>query len=118
MTDPATAVPLHPDLDPTLFGPAAARDDRFTVVDRWVDCAHFDDGDPEKNYAKRGLVANRELVRPVQLFEANSAHASVVFDICLKRLNHNGRSCHHGGRGSPRSRLYARGQVDRRRLRR
>ena len=41
-------LPLHADLDPALFGEAAARDERFTVVDRWVDCAQFAEGAPER----------------------------------------------------------------------
>ncbi|MBI3792951.1 MAG: DUF455 family protein [Gemmatimonadetes bacterium] len=43
-----TAAPLHPALDPRFFADSAARDERFTVVDRWVDCARFDDADPRK----------------------------------------------------------------------
>ena len=41
--------------------------------------------DPDKNYNKRSLVGNRELVRPVKLFEEGKPHAEVSFDICLER---------------------------------
>jgi len=43
------------------------------------------EGDPDKNYNKRSLVGNRELVRPVRLFEQGKPHAEVSFDICLER---------------------------------
>lgn len=33
-------------LDPTLFADGPARDTRFTVVARWVECANFPDGHP------------------------------------------------------------------------
>jgi uncharacterized ferritin-like protein (DUF455 family) len=33
-------------LDPTLFADGPARDARFTVADRWVECANFPDGHP------------------------------------------------------------------------
>jgi protocatechuate 3,4-dioxygenase beta subunit len=46
----------------------------------------FFEGDPDKNYHKRSICDNRELVRPVMLFEEPGAHhASVNFDICLDR---------------------------------
>ena len=46
----------------------------------------FFEGDPDKNYNKRSICENRELVRPVMLFEEPGAHhASVHFDICLER---------------------------------
>jgi uncharacterized ferritin-like protein (DUF455 family) len=35
-------------LDPGLFGDRSARDDRFHVVDRWVECVNLPDGVPEK----------------------------------------------------------------------
>ena len=44
------------------------------------------EGNPDKNYHKGGIVDNRELVKPVMLFEApGAAHASVQFDICMER---------------------------------
>jgi protocatechuate 3,4-dioxygenase beta subunit len=46
----------------------------------------FFEGDPDKNYAKRGVVSNRESVRPVTLLdEATSPRASVTFDLILER---------------------------------
>ena len=33
-------------LDPTLFAESPARDARFTVAARWVECANFPDGNP------------------------------------------------------------------------
>lgn len=45
----------------------------------------FFEGNPEKNFGKRAIVGNRELVRPVQLFEGPEApHASVDFDLVLE----------------------------------
>jgi protocatechuate 3,4-dioxygenase beta subunit len=44
------------------------------------------EGNPDKNYAKGSIVHNRELVRPVLLFEEpGAAHAAVAFDICLEK---------------------------------
>ena len=45
----------------------------------------FFEGDPDKNYRKRNIVENRELVRPVSLYEKGTPHASVAFDIVLER---------------------------------
>lgn len=47
----------------------------------------FFDGDPAKNYKKRGIVSNPELVRPVSLFEGpGPSRATIEFDICLETL--------------------------------
>lgn len=47
----------------------------------------FFDGDPDKNFKKRNIVSNRELIRPVSLFEGpGPARASIQFDICLETL--------------------------------
>ena len=44
------------------------------------------EGDPDKNFKKNGIVDNRELIRPVMLFEApGAAHAAVKFDICMEK---------------------------------
>ncbi|MBI3207962.1 MAG: hypothetical protein HYZ37_03555 [Candidatus Solibacter usitatus] len=51
----------------------------YFATDPWFE------GDVEKNYKKRNLVENRELVRPVQLFEKGAPHAAVTFDICLEK---------------------------------
>lgn len=40
--------PLHPELDPACFAEPAARDDRFTVADRWAECVNLPEGHPEK----------------------------------------------------------------------
>ena len=48
----------------------------------------FFDGDPDKNFAKNGIVHNRELVRPVKLFEgqgSDAPHADVTLDIVLEK---------------------------------
>ncbi len=47
----------------------------------------FFDGDPVKNYKKRGIVADPELIRPVELFEApGQPRAAINFDLCLEKL--------------------------------
>ena len=44
------------------------------------------EGDPDRNYAKGSIVGNRELVRPVMLFEQPAMpRAAVNFDLCLER---------------------------------
>ncbi len=46
----------------------------------------FFEGDPDKNFKKRGIVSSRELVRPVTLFEQPEApHAAITFDIILEK---------------------------------
>lgn len=51
----------------------------YFATDPWFE------GNPDKNYGKRGLVGNRELVRPVQLYEEGSPRAAVGFDIILEK---------------------------------
>jgi len=51
----------------------------YFATDPWFD------GNPDKNYGKRGLVGNRELVRPVTLFEEGTPRAAVNFDIVLEK---------------------------------
>ncbi len=51
----------------------------------------FFEGNPEKNWNKRGIADNKELVLPVRLFEGGSgpnepAHAEVTFDIVLEKV--------------------------------
>jgi protocatechuate 3,4-dioxygenase beta subunit len=45
----------------------------------------FFEGDVDKNYRKRNIAENRELVRPVSLYEQGVPHAAVNFDIVLER---------------------------------
>jgi protocatechuate 3,4-dioxygenase beta subunit len=45
----------------------------------------FFEGDPDKNYRKRGIAENRELVRPVTLYETGTPRAAVNFDIVLEK---------------------------------
>ncbi len=51
----------------------------YFATDPWFE------GDPDKHYSKRGLVGNRELVRPVRLYEEGSPRAAVSFDIVLEK---------------------------------
>jgi protocatechuate 3,4-dioxygenase beta subunit len=52
----------------------------YFATDPWFE------GDPDKNYGKRSLVTNRELVRPVKLFEGpGTPRVEVIFDICLEK---------------------------------
>jgi protocatechuate 3,4-dioxygenase beta subunit len=44
----------------------------------------FFEGDVDKNYRKRNMAENRELVRPVTLFEVGTPRAAVSFDIVLE----------------------------------
>ncbi len=46
----------------------------------------FFEGNPDKNYTKRGMVSDRELVRTVTLMEApGTPRCAITFDICLER---------------------------------
>lgn len=51
----------------------------YFATDPWFE------GNPDKNYGKRGLVGNRELVRPVSLFEEGTPRATVNFDIVMEK---------------------------------
>jgi protocatechuate 3,4-dioxygenase beta subunit len=44
------------------------------------------EGDPDRNYGKGSLVGNRDLIRPVMLYEQpGTPRAAVNFDICLEK---------------------------------
>ena len=46
----------------------------------------FFDGDPDNNFAKNGVVANRACVRPVSLLDENtSPRTAVIFDLVLEK---------------------------------
>jgi protocatechuate 3,4-dioxygenase beta subunit len=46
----------------------------------------FFEGDPDKNFKKRGIVGNRELVLPVRLYEApGTPRVSITFDLILEK---------------------------------
>lgn len=46
----------------------------------------FFEGDPDKNYNKRGVVSHRESIRPVTLLdEASAPRAAVTFDLILEK---------------------------------
>jgi protocatechuate 3,4-dioxygenase beta subunit len=51
----------------------------YFATDEWFE------GDVDKNYNKRNLVGNRELVRPVTLYEQGTPHAAVSFDIVMEQ---------------------------------
>lgn len=46
----------------------------------------FFEGDPDKNFNKRGVVTNRETIRPVTLLDENSSpRSTVTFDLILEK---------------------------------
>ncbi len=45
----------------------------------------FFEGDVDKNYRKRNIAENRELVRPVLLYEVGTPRVAVTFDLVLER---------------------------------
>jgi uncharacterized ferritin-like protein (DUF455 family) len=47
--------------DSALFAPGPARDSRFTVVDRWVDCVNLPNGHPEKEVEFLHRQMNEEI---------------------------------------------------------
>lgn len=51
----------------------------YFATDEWFE------GDVDKNYHKRNIVGNRELVRPVTLYEQGTPRAAVSFDIVLEQ---------------------------------
>ena len=53
--------PLHPSLDPECFDEPSARDERFTIVDLWDECAKFPDGDPQKKQEFMHRQMNEEI---------------------------------------------------------
>lgn len=65
---------LHPDLDPLCFAEPSARDDRFTLADRWADCARFPEGHPER---KQEFI-HRQMNEEVAVLE-NAARSLAEF---------------------------------------
>ena len=44
------------------------------------------EGDPDRNYGKGSIVGNRDLIRPVMLYEQpGTPRVAVNFDICLEK---------------------------------
>jgi protocatechuate 3,4-dioxygenase beta subunit len=43
------------------------------------------EGNPDKHYAKRGIVSHRDLVRTVKLYEQGTPRAEISFDIVLEK---------------------------------
>jgi hypothetical protein len=44
------------------------------------------EGDPDRKYGKGGIVGNRDLIRPVSLFEQGPVpRTAVTFDLCLEK---------------------------------
>jgi protocatechuate 3,4-dioxygenase beta subunit len=83
-----TVVPGRYDLRPVqhIHYLVAAPGHRTLVTQAYFATDSFFDGDPVRNFNKRNLVANRELVRPVTLLEQGSGLlASITFDIVLER---------------------------------
>jgi len=59
-----------PPLDPALFAESPARDDRFTVAARWVECANFPEGHP-----LRGVeFLHRQMNEEVDSLECSAAN--------------------------------------------
>jgi protocatechuate 3,4-dioxygenase beta subunit len=51
----------------------------YFATDEWFE------GNVDKNYNKRGIVSNRDNVRPVTLYEQGTPHVGVSFDIVLEQ---------------------------------
>jgi catechol 1,2-dioxygenase len=45
----------------------------------------FFEGNPDKNYSKRGIVSHRDLIRSVRLYEQGSPRAEISFDIVMEK---------------------------------
>ena len=59
---------------------------RTLVTQAYFATDPFFEGDPDKNFKKRGIASSRELIRPVTLFEQpNAPHAAITFDIILEK---------------------------------
>lgn len=70
----STTPSLHPALDPECFDAPSARDERFTLVDRWLECAKFPDGHPEKKLE----FVHRQMNEEVAVLE-NAARSLAEF---------------------------------------
>jgi uncharacterized protein DUF455 len=57
----ATRPSVNPSLDPAMFAPGPARDARFTVVERWVDCVNLPEGHDEKTIEFLHRQMNEEI---------------------------------------------------------
>src|SRR5262245_54857348 len=73
-----------PPLDPTLFANSPARDGRFTVVERWIECANFPDGHPLREIE----FLHRQMNEEVDSLECSAANLGdfpqVPWDLRLK----------------------------------
>lgn len=49
------------EFDESLFAPGPARDDRFKVVNRWIECSNYPDGDPRKRLEFLHRQMNEEI---------------------------------------------------------
>jgi uncharacterized ferritin-like protein (DUF455 family) len=78
-----TAVPAPP-LDHTLFAAGPARDARFTVAERWSDCANFPDGHPQRDIE----FLHRQMNEEVDSLECSARNLSdfpqAAWDLRLK----------------------------------
>ena len=59
-----------PPLDPTLFAESPARDARFTVASRWVECANFPEGHPLRTIE----FLHRQMNEEVDSLECSAAN--------------------------------------------
>ena len=63
----------------------AAPGHKTLVTQIYFETDAFFEGNADKNYRKRNVAENRELVRPVTLYEQGTPHAAVSFDIVLEK---------------------------------
>lgn len=74
-------------LDPSLFAPGPARDSRFSVKERWIECANFPLGHPEQAVE----FLHRQMNEEVDSLESSARnltdfpHAAWEIRMCLAR---------------------------------
>jgi len=74
-------------LDPALFAPGPARDGRFSVKERWIECSNFPMGEPERDFE----FLHRQMNEEVDSLESSARNLSDFPDapweirMCLAR---------------------------------
>ena len=82
-----TILPGHYDARPAqhIHYLVTAPGHRALITQAYFATDPFFEGDPDRNYARNGVVEHRELVRPVTLHEsATGGMAAITFDLVLE----------------------------------
>ncbi len=83
-----------PTLDPSLFAESPARDERFTVAARWVECANFPQGHPLRTIE----FLHRQMNEEIDSLECSAANLRDFPDAAWDLRMNLARQCADEGR--------------------